>query len=274
MTTSPPEAPQQPATPSEAPAKIDPRLRARRIQVQREAGRRRLRVAAVLAVVVTLAVGLGLLAVSPVLAVRDVEVSGAVYSDPAALDAIVGDVVGEPILTLDLGGIGERFETIPWVRRAEVRRHWPTGVHVELHERRPLAAFYASDGRMRVIDVEGHVIVALDGNPVDLVAITGVGPAVAPGEQAPAPYQGAARLVASLPDDLRARVAAVTVGDDGDLGLELVPTGRVLLGPATDLRAKVLGTIAVLAETPADAIDVVDLRVPDRPVLTTVPQEG
>ena len=65
---------------------VDPRLRARRIQVRRDEGRKRLRWAALGGAGVACSWGAGLVLESPLFAVNDVEVTGAVYTDPARLD--------------------------------------------------------------------------------------------------------------------------------------------------------------------------------------------
>lgn len=64
------------------------------------------------------------------------------------LAAVRADVV--PLLkgnffTLDLGQARRAFETLPWVRRASVSRHWPGILMVELEEHRPVAQWL--DGR-------------------------------------------------------------------------------------------------------------------------------
>ncbi len=251
-----------------ATPEIDPRLRARRIQVKREAGRRRLLWGVVLGVVVALLVAALVVARSPLLAVDRVEVSGAVYSDPAAIQAIVRRETGSPMLAVDTGKVERAFEAIPWVERAEVRREWPHTLRVDLKERTPQATYYASDGQYRVVDLQGRVIVALAGDPVDVLHLGGVGPAVAPGGVVPEPYLGATQVAVSLPEDLRARTRDIAIAADGQLSLRLNPSGEVLLGPPTDLRAKLLAVLAVFTKVDPATISTLDVRVPDKPVLT------
>ena len=64
------------------------------------------------------------------------------------LAAVRADVVPQlrgNFFTLDLGRARHAFETLPWVRRASVSRHWPGTLVVELEEHRPIAQWM--DGR-------------------------------------------------------------------------------------------------------------------------------
>lgn len=248
---------------------IDPRFRARRIQVKRQAGRKRLRwfvVAGVVAAVVGAAL---VVARSPLLSARTVTVTGAVYTDEADVTALADDLEGEPLLGLDTADVAERFEALPWVKRADVRVEWPSGVRVDLFERRPATAFFAPDGRYRVIDRDGRVLAVLDGQPIDLVTVTGVGPEVALGTTAPEDLVGAAAVAAALPSELRAHVLDLALGDDASVRLRLVQGGEVLLGPPDQVREKLLATLAVLGDLgDPGRVATLDVRVPDAPVLT------
>jgi len=54
------------------------------------------------------------------------------------VDALQGRVSGT-FFTADIGAIGSMFQTIPWVRRVQVRRYWPDRLEVTLEEHVPLA---------------------------------------------------------------------------------------------------------------------------------------
>lgn len=260
-----------PPAPTSGP-RIDPRLRDRRIAVQREAGRRRLRLFTLMGIGVALVAGMVAVLFSPLLAVRRVTVDGVVYADPAAVAEAVATVEGDPLLTADLGALEERLEAIPWVKRVEADKDWfDRTVRVGIVERRPVAAYYADDGRYHVVDPDGVVIVALDGQPVDLVGIGlpgGVGPAAAPGTPAPGAVAATAAVANALPPELRVRTAELVVAEDGSVSLRLVPRGVVLLGPPNDLRAKLVAVLTVLADVDPDTLETLDVRVPNAPVLT------
>jgi len=71
------------------------------------------------------------------------------------VDALQGRVRGT-FFTVDLEAMRSMFEGIPWVRRAEVRRHWPDRLDVRLEEHVALARWgQESDGRL--VDTFGDV---------------------------------------------------------------------------------------------------------------------
>jgi len=56
--------------------------------------------------------------------------------------------------TANLGAVRAAFETVPWVRRAMVRREWPNQLIVTLEEHVPLAT-WGDDGRL--LSIKGDV---------------------------------------------------------------------------------------------------------------------
>src|SRR5690242_1197549 len=115
---------------SGAGARIDPRIRERRIVVQREAGRRRLRVPLVLMSVVSV-FGLAYLAVSsPLFDVDRVEVRGAHHLRVADVRAAAHVGHHRALLFVDVAAVARRVERLPWVEHATVRRAWPGTLRV------------------------------------------------------------------------------------------------------------------------------------------------
>jgi cell division protein FtsQ len=248
--------------------RVDPRLRERRIAVRRAQGRRRLRV--VLAVTAVVATAIAVLAVlaSPMFAVDDVGVEGAVYSAGAELDAILAEIEGSPVLLVDVSDAERRLEDLPWVLDARVTRRFPGSVLVEIVERRPMAHFRGNDGRFRVIDVEGAVIAVIDGLPIDYVEITGRGPDLAPGDEAGAAYRGAARLANALPPDLRRRLSSMAVAPSGEISLVLDGRGEpaqaptpvtVIFGRPDDYQDKLVALVNELARHAPGEISTIDV---------------
>lgn len=64
----------------------------------------------------------------------------------AVLRTTVASRVRGNFFATDLDQVRAVFETVPWVRRASVRRVWPDGLIVEIEEHRPLALW--GDGRL------------------------------------------------------------------------------------------------------------------------------
>ena len=130
---NPPDAP----TVDERPA-IDPRIRQRRVAIQRSQGRRRLRwIGGASGVLVLVAVVVGLLH-TPLFSARVVSVSGAhPHTTDAAIVAAAGLDHQPPLISVDPGATAKRVETLPFIATAQVHRHWPDGVTISVTERVP-----------------------------------------------------------------------------------------------------------------------------------------
>ncbi len=202
---------------------IEPRIRQRRIGVKRSANRRRLWWLALAGLVLVVVVGVLAVLGSSLFAVDEVTVTGNVYTDQAALDAVIDELVGTAVLLVDTDAVEAQVEEIPWVRDARVTTSFPDSASIEIRERTPVAAMMGADGRARVIDVDGRVLALVDGQPVALVWISGPGTLdVAPGQFASIGYSAAASLVTKLTPDIRSRVETMLVTPDGaDLVLVL-----------------------------------------------------
>jgi cell division septal protein FtsQ len=195
---------------------IEPRIRQRRIGVKRSANRRRLWWLALAALLLVVVTGVLALLGSSLFAVERVTVTGNVYTDQAALDAVIEDLVGTAVLLVDTADVEAQVEAIPWVRDARVRTTFPDSASIEIRERTPVAAMMGADGSARVIDVDGRVLALVDGQPVALVWISGPGTLdVAPGQFASIGYSAAASLVTKLTPDIRSRVESMLVTPDG-----------------------------------------------------------
>ena len=94
---------------------------------------------------------------SPAFPLRVIQISGDArhvgYDDVAK--ALDGRLSGT-FFTLDLDSVRGMFETIPWVRRAEVRRRWPDRLEIVIEEHRPLAR-WGSLADARLVNVNGEL---------------------------------------------------------------------------------------------------------------------
>lgn len=245
---------------------VHPRLRARRIAVRRNEGRRRLRRLVLLVVIISL-IGLGWGAVrSPLLDVDTVEVAGASRTGAEAVMAASGIEPGEPLASIDAGAAEAAVAALPWIATAEIRRDWPGTVTIEVTERTPVAVAAGHDGGWAVLDVAGRVL-AVEPEPVEgLPVVMGLESLGPPGSQV-ADEAGALEVVAILPEALRSEVASVRARGR-DLVVELRGGGEVRMGPPTSLEDKVLAVATVLEEVEVGSLAVLDVTVPSSPVVT------
>jgi cell division protein FtsQ len=245
-------------------ARIDPRIRARRVAVIREQGRRRLRVLLVVVVAVAIGGGAWLAATSPLLDVDRIVVRGTSQaSNREAIRAAADVRTGDALLLLDVGELERRVEAVPSVREAHIRRDLPDELRITVVERVPAGWARRDRGQVAVVDGTGRVIADVPAPPPGLPEVLGLTRLPAPGGQV-APKQ-AAGVVEDLPTELENRVGSVVVMG-GVAVLQLVDGVEVRLGPAVDIVTKGRTAQAVLAALGDARITYVDVRVPGAPV--------
>jgi cell division protein FtsQ len=247
---------------------VDPRMRARRREVQRAAGLRRFRVLIAIATVLTLVIGGSILIQSPLFSVKEVNVTGVHYTDAAAVQEVANSLKGQPLYRVDLGKAQDDILLQPWVRRVRIVRTWPRTITIDVAERTPVAAVQAEDQDWRVIDVEGRVLALTQGKPVDFIEIKGDPAPVPVGETVSEPMISGARLAEMLPGRLKAITTRVIVGGDGAVALDITPRGKILLGTIDDLRAKLISVLTYMDACPGVQFEYMDARASETLVVT------
>ena len=251
------------ATRPVAPVPMDPRIRARRVEVRRGEMRRRRRVfLSSLALVSVLGGGFGLTR-SALFDVDNIKISGRERAPRDSLLQAAGLARRTQLTDVEPGHIEESLERLPWVRSAEVERRWPGTIAITLVEHLPVAIAPAGDAWAE-IDAEGDVLAINDSPDPTLPILDGVKPA-AVGERVAA--VGAVRVASLLPDALRPMVSSVRA-EGSSVELLLEPRGRAVLGSADDLGEKLTAVQTVLAAVEPGSVSVLDVRVPTAPVLT------
>jgi cell division protein FtsQ len=225
----------------------DQRIRARRISVRRAEGLKRLRRLAIALVILAVPVGALAFVASPVFDVDEVAVQGATYTDPELIDAIIGELTGDPVLLIDTEAIERRLQEDVWVESARVQTDFPHRVLIDIRERQPVAAFQGGDGRFRIIDHESRVLDVIDGIPIAYMLITGDHPDTGRGQFAGQPYAAAADLVIALPAEIRAMTTSIGLNaGSGALSLSLEGGTLVQLGDSSDLGAKLARLLSIV----------------------------
>lgn len=242
-----------------------PRIRHRRLAVQRDQGRRRLQRIGWMAGGVSTLVIAAALAQTPLFDVDRVEVDGATRIDAATVLWAAGIAPGHALLTLDEAGAERRIEDLPWVAEADVVRDWPGTVRVVVTEREPAALVQVDpalppavvDGTGRVLDVGGQV-------PPGLVTVIGGPSRLVEGEVVPATARDALRVAVGAAQ----RVPGAVVSVSRDLEATLTGGGLVRFGSTAALEEKLVALATVLSDVDVTNLAVLDLRVPGSPALT------
>jgi cell division protein FtsQ len=244
------------------PVGINPRIRERRIEVQREAGRRRLRVLLVVTSVLSAAGLVFLTVTSPLLDVDTIRVAGARHVTAAQVKAASGVHVHDHLLFVDTAAVVHRLERMDWVERASVKRDLPGTLSITVAEYTPVAYVRMQSGVM-LVAATGHVIAAARTAPARSVEVRGVRRAPGAGEMLSPP--DAAGVAGRLPGALASRVVAVDVGGS-NVALDLAGGGEIRLGNTSDLAAKAASAQAVLARLGTAHFSYIDVSTPDRPI--------
>jgi cell division protein FtsQ len=205
---------------------------------------------------------------SPLLDVDHVRLTGVSRTQPGKVIRTAGSLPGRPMVDLDEAAAAQRIERLPWVADARVRRRWPNTVSIEVRERAPAASVPAAGGGWALVDDRGRVLEPVASAPADRPALEGVPPAGAPGTIVPARTRPPLDVAGALTQAMRLHVRAVVREPDGELRLRLRADGVVRLGDTAALGAKLLAAETVLADVDARGVAVLDVRVPDTPVLT------
>ena len=90
-------------------------MRARRIRVRRDAGKRRLRRLTLVLAVLALVVGAAVATRSPLLDVDRVEVTGAEQTSAGAVLEAAGSRARRALVSVDVAAAARRVEALPWV---------------------------------------------------------------------------------------------------------------------------------------------------------------
>ena len=271
MSTSTSQAPPKGET-GRSPAPIDPRIRARRVEVRRTQGRKRLR----RLVVVGIVLGVVLLAASttltPLLDVDRVSVTGQFRTPVDEIVDAGGIGRGSPMVMADLGGAARRVEALPWVDSVEVTRSWPGTIRYTIVEREP-AAVVAVDDRWLAADAEGRIVAELDARPANLPVVEGTDTGTGLGGGTDDADQLAFRVAGALPESVRPLVASVS-WDGQAATIHLVAGGTATMGDDQDLEQKGIALASVLAARDPACVTRLDVSLPTAPVLTPVPGCG
>jgi cell division protein FtsQ len=255
-------------------APIDPRIRQRRVAVERSRGRRRL--LWILGVVVALCLVTGVVALlhTPLFSAQVVTVTGThPHTSSTAIVAAAGLAHHPPLISTDPGATAARVEALPFIATAQVRRHWPDGIQIAVTERVPAVQMAGPGASWSTLDGYGRTLqvqpARLPGLAVFAVHAPGrVIPPSAVGGSLPASASAGLAVARTLPPAFSAQVVSVTVAADATISMALNSGITVLLGTATDLPTKYEDVAAILAHGSLHSTSTVDVTVPQSPAVS------
>jgi cell division protein FtsQ len=242
---------------------IDPRLIDRRREVAEDRARRNigrlLRFLALMAVIGAVV----WLFLSPYLSIDTVQVAGVKQSRAEEVLDEEGVGEGTPMILINADRIETLLEQDPWIAHADVEKSWPGSVVVRIDERVPGAWVKTSGGWARRA-TDGHALPST-GEPDATLARVEL-PSINDDEAVRSTVVlGAVEFAAALPERLRP-VTVVRIGAAGELWAE-VDGYQVRLGRPTEMTAKAVGLIAMLAQQPPKS-STITLIAATHPALT------
>jgi cell division protein FtsQ len=251
---------------------IDPRIRARRIAVQRDVGRKRLRRLTIGAAAVAIVVCTWGITLTPLLDVDHIEVRGAVHSGAETVQQATGIAHGDALLTVHLGRAASRITRLPWVQSVEVHRSWPGTVTVDVVERTATAAVPAKAGGWILLDATGRQLALTPAPAAGILRIKLAPVATDLGAQVDAGTSAVLQLASTVPVSLKETLVELRPDPGGTVeGTVRLRNGQlctVLFGRPTQAAAKWLAVLSVLQDASPDRLFAIDVRVPAAPALT------
>lgn len=232
-------------------------------QAEQERARKRLvwrRVAIAGGAAVLLAALAWLVLVSPLLALRTtaITVSGSGQGTTVPTEdvkTLAAEHAGTPLARLDSEAVAAEISAMTSVAKAEVHRSWPTGLHIEVVARNPVAI--GQDGEEAVLlDAEG-VALGPPGQDTDLPTID-----VPLEDDALRPtLQAVLRVLGELPSDLTDSLSSASATSPAAITLELDDGAQVHWGDATESKLKA-AVLDVLRQEEAATYDLTEPRAP------------
>jgi cell division protein FtsQ len=249
--------------------KIDPRIRARRTDVMRTAGRRRLRRLIGVTSLFLVVLGGWALSHSSLVDIDRIEVHGLDRLSLRTAEEATGLALGDDMLWLDVDEASARLEALPWVREATVERRWPGVIRIDVVERTAVALALAEGEAWVLVDVDGRVLTQPMDSPPNLPRLSGLHGAGPPGSYLSDDADAPLAVVPVLGPELALKVQGLWRDGRGELHLSLVTGDEVILGDDRDLRAKVAAIVTMVEMLQAQDRQawILDVSVPNLPVV-------
>ncbi len=198
-----------------------------------------------------------LVAFSPVLAVRAVEVVGVPASEVAAIRALAAVPEGVPLARVDDAAVMHRVRQRATLADVSIERSWPGTLVIHASPRVPFLVVKNPQGQLHVVDASGVAYTQVDRAPRG-VPVVNAASSEALSRDA---LQAAVSVVRILPTALQRRISNVTVSGANLVTLRIGRT-TVVWGGVAEPEKKLEIMTALLGSRPK----LIDISAPDTPV--------
>ena len=231
---------------------MDKRLRERRLQVNRERGRRRAGLIFVVVLAVVAVVAFLWLRSSSVFAVQQVTATVTQHVTKEQIAEAVASARGVSLLKLSTSEIERSLAGLPYVRAIHVYRRFPDGLRVCVEEYQPVARVRDGDGKDYLVADDGRVLEKVTRQaPSSLpLIVTAIEIKAQAGESLPRAVSGAipVALLVSTKDMVSRlpRVDHIAVAAGGDVVVHLEGGTELRLGEPTNLEQKMMDAAGII----------------------------
>ncbi|NNM45329.1 FtsQ-type POTRA domain-containing protein [Knoellia koreensis] len=196
-------------------------------------------------------------AFSPLLAVRTVEVVGVPAGEVAPIRDLAQVPVGQPLARVDTAAVADRVTQRATVADVSIERSWPGTLVIHASPRTPFLVVKNPQGQLQVVDETGVAYAVVRQAPKGVPVVSAATSAALSREA----LQAAVSVVRVLPAATQDKVSAVTVSGAGLVTLKIGSTS-VVWGGLDEPDRKLEIVQALLKGKPK----VIDVSAPETPV--------
>lgn len=225
-----------------------------------ERGRRRRRAWVIgLGSVGALLVAVILVAYSPLMALRTVEVIGAERVPASDIEAALSTQIGTPLPLLDRGRVDEAMKGFPLLQSYSTESRPPGTLVVRVVERVPVGILRDGD-TFQLVDAAGVVMQTAAEPPAGFPLIEVDGGASSAG------FHAVTSVLRALPPEVLAQAVSASAATKDDVRLVLVGDTEVVWGSAENSTFKATVLASLMVSAPPDAVGGYDVSSPNSPV--------
>lgn len=196
-------------------------------------------------------------AFSPVLAVRQVDVVGVPESEVGPIRTLAAVRLGQPLARVDQDLVAARVAERATVADVSIERSWPSTLVIHASPRVPFLVVKNPQGQLKVVDEEGVAYAQVSRAPKGVPVVDAASDAALSKDA----LEAAVSVVRVLPAGMQHRVGKVTVSSANLVTLTIGRT-TVVWGGVQEPERKLAIMTALLKGSPK----VVDVSAPDTPV--------